>query len=76
MQAHAHADAGVFRPRVRAQRPLSFGGGFGGGARAWEDVEERVTLRIDLLAVVAGERLTQDSAMLDQHVAVAIAQDS
>jgi hypothetical protein len=73
---HAHADAelGPFRPRVGGERALPVGRGRRRIARASEDVEERVSLRVDLLAAVSGERLTQKTLMLCEQVAVAVAE--
>jgi hypothetical protein len=57
-----------------AQRPLGLGSCLHGSAGAREDVEEGVTLRVDLFAAVPRKRLPQDPPMLGQHVAVAIAE--
>ena len=74
VQTHTHAHLAAIRPWVLAQRPLRLGRRLGGGTRPGEDVEERITLRVYLLAAVARERLAHDAAMLGQHLAVAIAQ--
>ena len=74
VQAHSHAHLASLRPWVPAQHPLRLGGGLCGGTRSGEDVEERVTLGVDLLAAVARERLAQDASMGGEQLAVQVAQ--
>ena len=72
---HPDADAKLqtLRPGVRSERTLRRSGSIGGMTGAGEDVEEGVSLGIDLLAAVGGERLAQDPLVLGEDLAVALA---
>ena len=48
-------------------RALHLDGGSHRVAGAWKRIEERVALRVDLLAVVHPERLAHDAPMRRQH---------
>ncbi len=74
VQAHAHAQLGALGPVVRRERALTVRGRGGRVARAGEDVEEGVALRVDLLAAVRGERLAEEALVRLEHAAVAVAQ--
>src|SRR5439155_17263909 len=74
VQPHADAEVGVRGPVVRGERALPVGCRRGGVAGAREDVEERVALRVDLLATVGGERLSEQPLVLAEDAAVAVAE--
>jgi hypothetical protein len=74
MEAHPHADVRVVRPLVRRERALRGDGGRDGVARPGEREEERVSLRVDLLAVLGLSRLAQDPALVAENVSVAVAE--
>ncbi len=67
VQAHAHANRDVFGPLVLSQRPLSNDGRAEGSIRAGESEEERVTLRVDLAALVGPGSVADDALMLGEH---------
>jgi hypothetical protein len=70
--AHAHVDA--LGPMLGRQRPLRADRGGDRVARPSEGDEERVTLGVDLAAVVLGERRAQEALMLGKDLGVAAAQ--
>jgi hypothetical protein len=49
-------------------------GGGRGIARAGEDVEECVALRVDFLAATRGEGFAEESLVLGEHAAAAVAE--
>jgi len=59
---------------VRSERALRRSGRIRGVAGPREDIEEGVSLSIDLLAAVGGERLAQDPLVFRQDLAVAVAE--
>ena len=61
-------------PWLRCKRALPLHGGCHRVARAREDDEEGVALRVDLAAVVPLEGLPQEPLVLSEHVAVALAE--
>jgi hypothetical protein len=63
---HPYADPAV------CKRLLGFPGGGNCSRRRGERDEERVALRIDLDPVVAGERITNRTAMVAERVGVAV----
>jgi hypothetical protein len=69
---HVHRDPAW--PVVRDVRPLHLGRRRDRVARAHEREEERVALRVDLDAVVRGERAAHEPPVIRQHLGVAVAQ--
>ena len=66
VQPHAHAHRAVGQP------PLRLHGRRHRVAGPWEDDEEGIALGVHLDAAVARERLSEDTAVLGQHVRIAI----
>ena len=71
---HPHSDRGPFRPCLFGQRALCSDGCLDGVLRAAERDEERVALRVDLLAARLLEGPAQEPAVRREHVAVGVAQ--
>ena len=69
----ARVDADPHPHRASRQLRLDFSCGCDGVTRALEREEERVALRVDLDPAVARERGAHDSAVLREHVGVAVA---
>ena len=59
---------------MREQRDLALDGGEQGVACAREGDEERVSLRVDLVAAVSSEGRPQQTLMLAEHLSVAVPQ--
>jgi hypothetical protein len=74
MDADPHADVDTLRPALGGQRPLRAHRRGDRVARPREGDEERVTLGVDLAAVVLGERRPQQAMMVAQHLGVAVRQ--
>jgi hypothetical protein len=74
VHADPHLYLGLVRPRIAGECALSFDSREHGLVRAPERVEERVSLRVDLVAPVRRERLAQQPLVLGQHLRVAVAQ--
>jgi hypothetical protein len=76
--ARVHPDADpdprAFWPAVVGELTLGCGGAFGSVAGPGEDVEGSVSLRIDFLAAVGGERLAKDPLMFGEDLAVAVSE--
>ena len=70
----ARVDADPHPHGASRQLRLDFSCGCDGVTRAFEREEERVALRVDLDPAVAGERGAHDSAVLREHVGVAVAE--
>jgi hypothetical protein len=63
---------GIVGPCVRGERALSGRGGYGCIVRPRKDVEAGISLRVNLLTTVCGERFAQQTLMLRENRAVAI----
>jgi hypothetical protein len=74
MDTHPYFDRHPFRPVVREQRVLRVHSAVHCVARAPEGDEEGVALRVDLVAVMRGERRPQDPLVLGEHLLVAVAE--
>ena len=74
VDAHADAELGPVRPVVARERLLGGDGGGDGVLRAAEAVEERVALRVDLLAATRAERLADDAPVIRERVGVPVAE--
>jgi hypothetical protein len=74
VDAHPHANVDALRPTLGRQRPLRADRSGDRVARPHERDEERVTLSVDLPAVVLVERRAQQALMLAKHRRVAAAQ--
>jgi hypothetical protein len=73
MDAHADPEIGRLGPSVLAEAALAGNRRRDGVFGAPERDKERVTLRVDLAAVMFAERLAQDSPMLVECLAVPLA---
>ena len=74
VEPHPHQQLAIFGPDVSLQRPLRIRGRGRGVAGPREDVEERVALRVHLLAAVARERLAHEPPVIVQHRRIPVAQ--
>ena len=74
VDAHADAELGPVRPVMARERLLRRDGGRDRVLRAAEAVEERVALRVDLLAPARAERLADDAAVIRERVGVPVAE--
>ena len=74
VQAHPDTYVGAVRPDVCRQRPLPGDGGGDRVASAQEAEEERVALRVDLLAAARAELSSQDPTVVGERVGVAVAE--
>jgi hypothetical protein len=74
VQAHPHAHDRVLGPPMLGERLLRGDGRGDGVARTAEGIEEGVALRVDLGAGLGGKRIAHDSAVVADHVAVAVAE--
>ena len=74
VDTHPHAHLDALGPRLGGERPLRAHHRGDRVARPREGDEERVTLRVDLAAVVLVERRPQQPLMLAEHLGVAAAQ--
>ena len=70
VQAHPHSDLDAFGPRVRVEVALRRHRGPDRVLRAWEGDEERVALRVDLVAPVSRRGLADDALVLGKHFSV------
>ena len=73
VDAHAALEIGCLGHRVRGETALAGDRRSDGVPGAPERDKERVTLRIDLIAVMLVERLAQDSPMLVERVPIQLA---
>jgi len=67
MHAHSNPHARSLRPGVRVDRPLGTGRPGAGGDGAGKDDEERVSLGVDLSALVRLERLSQQPLVFGEY---------
>src|SRR6266849_9907622 len=74
MNAHAYTKLGAVGPDVLGKPALRCDRRRHRVLGATEGDEERVPLRVDLVAAVLGERLAQDPLVIGERVAVAISQ--
>ena len=74
VQTHSHLDLDALRPGVREERELALDGREHSLARARERNEERVALRIHLVAVVSVERISQQLPVVRQNCGIPLAQ--
>ena len=74
VDAHADAELGPVRPVMARERLLGRDGGRDGVLRSAEAVEERVSLRVDLLAPTRAESLADDAAVIRERVGVPVAE--
>ena len=74
MNPHAHTHLGAVRPGMLGKGTLSGDCGRDRILGPYEGHEERVALRIDLVAPVRGESLAQEDLVIPENVAVAVAQ--
>ena len=70
VQAHAHLDLYAFGPSVRMEVALRRHCGPDRVFPAWEGDEERVALRVDLVAPVSRRGLADDALVLGEHFCV------
>jgi hypothetical protein len=74
VDTHADTKLGVFRPGMFLETALARDRSRHRVLGPPEGNEERVSLRVDLVAAVFGEGLAQDSLMIRECFAVALAQ--
>ena len=74
VDAHADAELRPLRPVVACERQLGRDGGRNRVLRAPEAVEERVALRVDLLAPARAELLADDAAVVGERIGVPVAE--
>jgi hypothetical protein len=74
VEAHANAEHRLVRPCVPGERTLGGDGRRHGVPGALEAEEERVALRVDLLAAPRGERVADHPPVLGEGVRVAVAE--